>query len=245
MSLFNHSLKGVAATSLAGAVAKTAAVCLTALGVSVATPAAATIFQFDMFDHADGAEAANFDYGLRLDFLGMFFSAGPDAAGSTLQLTYDDQTRAFALQGTMRRNGDDSIWALDYRMSNVRNGATPGVNVDFGAFGESNLIADSLTCVSGACVGENAIAVGRKANGDGLFFGFGATTANDDEFDVVRGDIMTAAGWVAREPANFGCCNDFLLAGQASVVPLPAPILLLGTALVGLGMMGSRRRRNA
>jgi len=212
--------------------------------MAAAAPASAEVLRFLMFDHPDGAlaDAPDFkDYGIRLDGLNpnTFFSAGADAANSTVQLSYDTTALTFKLEGTVRRNRDNSIWTLDYGMSGLTNGAA-GPDVDFGAFGASVLTSDTLSCFSGACNGEADIPLGRKSRSDNLFFAFGATNDfapgfNNDEFGVVRGGIMTATGWVDGSGTN-----DILMAGQ--IVPLPAPILLLASAMFGLGVLTRRRR---
>lgn len=219
-----------------------------ALGTMTAAPASAAVLQFLMFDHPDGSEVKNGkEYGIRLDGFNpnTFFSAGADADNSTVRLTYDTSALTFKLEGTVRRNRDNSVWGLDYSMDGLTNGSS-GQDVDFGAFGGSSLTSDTLTCLSGACLGdintpaEADISLGRKSRSDNLFFAFGATgdfgPGENDEFGVVRGDIMTATGWV-----NGSGTNDILMAGQ--IVPLPAPILLLASAMLGLGALGSRRRR--
>lgn len=221
-------------------------------GLSLAgAPASADVLTFALFDHEDGGQNPPNHYGLRIDHLNSFFSAGTGAANSTVTLTYDSDNGTIDLSGTMRRNTnpgvfDGTVWELDYRMSGVTNGSV-GSDLDFGAFeGTATLVADTLTCISNCDVGDTAIELGAKAASDGLLFGFGAPGAGNDEFDVVRGGVMTAAGWIGPvgAPANRPCCNDFLLAGVQVAVPLPASILMLGAAMIGLGLL-SRRRRNA
>lgn len=216
-----------------------AAVAGLALGAATATPASAISMQFKMFDHPD-RQKKNEAYGLRLDREDpdTFFSAGANAGASTVTLTYDLTALTFMLEGTMVRSLDGSIWDLSYGMDGLTPG-TDGPDVDFGAFASSSLIANSLTCADILCLGESPIEVGRKARADDLFFAFGATSdfspgSNNDEFGVVRGNIMTATGWVGGSGTN-----DFLFAG--TVVPLPAPLLLLGSALLGLGFLSRRR----
>lgn len=246
---------------------------LFAATMGLSSPVYATQFTYAMFDHPNGTEADNFQYGLRLDNLGMFFSAGPNAASSTVTLVYDDDAKTMSLTGTLMRNAadgslDGTEWALNYSFSGLTVGTSGLVpTADFGAFDGTNgsvistLVEDTLLCTN--CIGaeeDMLIRLGAKAktnNPEGLFFGFGLPDtppdANgvNDEFNVVRGNVITGTGWVmpSGATANKNCCNDFLLAGavapQLNPIPLPAGLPLLAAGIGAFAVIGWRKRKTA
>lgn len=203
------------------------------LGLGAAAAHAAT-FTYNLSDHGYGSEAANHDYGLRLDAEKRFFSFGN---GASAQLIYDDEAGTAKIVGTVRESlglvdGSKTfgaLWDIVYDLSGLMNAGTGQFKDKTGA-GTGSVSLD-----------DTVIALGAKANSWGTYFAFlddGHRIPNTKEGFVGRGWVRDAK-----------CCNDFLFqaelddGGTGGAVPLPAAGWMLLSGLVGMGAVSRRRRR--
>lgn len=192
--------------------------------------ASATTYTYNLFDHPLGAKAASYDYGLRLDAVGKFFSfeTGTGSGVSLAQLTYNDMTNTASITGQMRDNFDDSLWDISFSLTGT-------VDIPTGYFTTNALGTGSIT--DGLATTYNLTG---KSRGDASFlFGINLGGKNYPGLD--------GAGWVTIDGlcgpgTNTGCsgANDFLF--TAAPIPVPAALPLALLAFASLGAMRLRRR---
>ena len=219
------------------------------LAMSAASANAAT-FVYDLFDHPDGNQADNFDYGLRLDSQDTFWTFGdPDGViteGEEARLTYDSDTGTASISGLVFQSTGvgtvGGLWNLDYTFDV---GLT---DLGGGGFTDtSGLGGGSITAVPGG----TSLDLENASNRSGTFFTFdndGNRLGGHPEFD--QDEYFVGRGWVLGGPG----ADDFLFLGtlneEATIdannpapVPLPASSLLILSGLGGLVAM--RRRKKA
>ena len=197
------------------------------LGLTTSSAGAAT-FTYDLFDHPDGGAAA-FDYGLRLDFYGRFFSFNN---GSDATLIYDDVAATATITGTLRESLGNGVfgdlWTIAYSFSGLDDLAG-------GAF--QSLNGSGSGSIS---LGALSLALGAASNGTNYF-------ELDDDGHRLAGhpgfesNTFVGRGWVDPQ-ANARGANDFLFVAEISPVPLPAGAWLLISSLFGLGILRRRQR---
>lgn len=211
---------------LKGTLMCSVALCLTTK--AFAAPVGAGTYQ--LFDHGHGQLGPY--YGLRLD--GHFnntnqvFSAS--SGGAMVSLTWDGNQSA-VISGTLAYNSNAStppatnaqLSTVTYTLSNItvlQNGFTA-------IRGSGEVCGGVLaTCI-------NLIGKQKDNNGPAFeFLGDGHRIDNNN-------DSLVGRGWVNGD----GPFNDWLVKGPSAVVPVPAALPLLGSALGILGFAGWRRRR--
>ncbi len=216
MILFFKSLKFVAALTV---------------GLSTAAANAAT-YTYNLNDHPGTALAATYDYGLRLDYAGKFFSFGN---GASAQLIYDDVAMTASIVGTMVEslgNGAfGSAWNISYSLAGM---------TDLGG----GFFRDTSGSGSGTIsLGSDVLNLGAKSNNWGAYFVLNADgnrLPNDNT-------SITGRGWVDPQ-SGLGGANDFLFtaslddSGAGASVPRPAAGWMLLSGLLGLGAAARRRR---
>lgn len=179
---------------------------------------------FDLADHSDGAKTPPFEYGLRLDDEGKFFSFD---GISTARLSVDTTSVAASISGTVIENSatDDAVaaWTLSYVFSGITLVGTDGEFTATGGTGTLMEIGGSLDIIN---------LVGKQKAFTGIAFSF-----LNDGFRLPVNSGFVGRGWIDKPGTN-----DFLL--TATVVPLPPAALLFGSALAGMGFL-SRRRKSA
>ncbi len=202
-----------------------------AVGLSTAAANAAT-YTYNLNDHPGTAHAATYDYGLRLDYAGKYFSFGN---GASAQLIYDDVAKTASIVGTMVESlGNGAFggaWNISYTMSGLK-------DLGGGFFKEKN--GSGSGSIS---LGSDSLALGAKANTWGTYFWLkpnGHRLTNDTT-------SVVGAGWVDPQ-SGLGGANDFLFtaslddSGAGASVPLPAAGWMLLSGLLGLGAAARRRR---
>lgn len=187
----------------------------------------ASTVNYRLYDHGQGALGPN--YGVRVDVLAALVGIDPttfsaSTNGGNLLLSYDDMALTASISGTVSSNDTGEILDLAYTLS----GLTARTDGGFTATGGDGNINGSLNGT------DLDFDFDAKQNGSGIAATFafdGHRLPNDTTTGVFR-------GWFVN--TNRPCCNDFLV--QAAVVPLPVPLALLVTSLVGLGWVARRRR---
>ncbi|MET1410769.1 VPLPA-CTERM sorting domain-containing protein [Roseibium sp. HPY-6] len=195
-----------------------AGIALSALAV---VPASAATFSYLLADHPDRAIKAR-DYGIRLDSLSPdhFFSFDTNDT----KLHVDTVASSAFINGTVRENGSGTdTWFLAYNLSSALTVDDPakGTFTADGGFGTlTNL--NTLEVIN--LVG--------KSNGTAEFLFL------DDGHRLPTSDGLVGRGWLQGMPSP----NDFLFTAT-TVVPLPAGIALLASALGAFGLVGWRRKK--
>lgn len=209
-----------------------AAAAITTLTLCAASAATAAVHVFDLHDNPDGTKTSKgYDYGLRLDHYGKFFSFDH---GSTARLRYNSSTGEATITGTMRESkgynaagtareyGD--LWTISYTMTGL-------TDLGGGAF------EDTVGNGSGSItLAGTSYTLGAKSDGSTYF------TLDDDGHRLPAGsDFFSGRGWV-DPAANLGGANDFLFAANLAVMPVPAAGWLLIAGIGGLGMLRRMRK---
>lgn len=185
--------------------------------------ASAAIFTYVLDDHPDGAKTPPYDYGLRLDGAGVFYSFSEGNAF----LTFDSNANTATISGTVNEsNGDGTIGSavpISYLMNvSMDSDNTPGIDPGF-------FKADSGTGSVGS--GGDQVALTGTGMGDGIVFKF-----LNDGHRLPGNSAIAGRGWVIG-----GGTNDFLV--TATLVPIPAAVWLFGSAM--LAFFGFARRKGA
>lgn len=238
--------------------------------LSVSDASAFTV-KYKLADHPAGTESPPFDYGLRKDDGGgtlgnpEFFSFSTN--GASVTMVYDSEGGPNG-EGTAKISGQvyaqfdngersdnipdenqtpigDGLWELEYTYTGIifdeatKQFYVPKYDENGDSFGS----------------GIGTVTPNDQSSGEEIDLGTKSAKKKfsyDDEPGKVDFFFHLALGHRgAAEPFPFGGAgwvggdgtNDFLFTAQ--VVPLPAPVLLLGAALFGLGAAGYRKQRAA
>lgn len=199
-----------------------------ALSLLASLPASAVTVRYELNDHPDRAKKA-YDYGIRLDSEGKFFSFnGPDQVILSIDT---GATPTASIFGNVIENGTSDVWELSYTFTN---GVTldPDGDTSDGEFTANDGVGTlrNLTNVAAAVINLTG-----KSNGvaEFLFLDDNHRLAGHSGFSSLVG-----RGWLDASGTN-----DFLF--TATVVPLPAALPLLAGGLGVLGLAGWRRRKTA
>lgn len=196
-------------------------------------PSNAMSRSFLLMDHPSGNQASTFDYGIRLDALGDRFWTLNRDNGALAALTFDSMAGTADLSGFVVESLGNGLFGDTYALDFEFSGLTFFPDGDgFEATGGSGSLFDT----------DETIALDAKQNGSGIAFIF------DLDGFRIAGDSTTGVGrgWLTPN-GLMNDTNDFLFktAEPPAVndVPLPASVLLLGSAVIGLGAASRRRRR--
>jgi len=183
---------------------------------------------FNIADHPDGNMSADYEYGLRLDGEGKYFSL--DGA-STAQLFVDTINGTATIMGTVIENSltnnNVATWNLSYVLSGITLVGTGG---EFTATGGTGTVTE----IGGT---GNISLIGKQGMNPGPAFGLAFLFLNDGH-RIPGNTGLGGRGWIQKHGTN-----DFLF--TATVVPLPPAALLFGSALAGMGFLGRRRKQKA
>lgn len=186
---------------------------------------ASAFSSYVLSDHPNRGKQ-NQDYGARLDAISMFFSFS--LPGARTVLSFDDSSAS--MTGTMVRDSDNMVFDLTYTFGGVEAYGPDGFKATDGS---GTLVKED---------GSETIYLGYKQGNSGVENGF-AFLFGSDGHRLSDPDGYAGRGWltVGFAPDNMSDAgtNDFLF--TASPVPLPAPVLMLGAALLGIGAAGMRR----
>lgn len=178
--------------------------------------ASAAIYTYQLDDHPDGSQQANYDYGLRLDGPGLFYTF---QLGNAF-LTYDDIALTASITGTVNQSTPvDQTSPVDTSILYTLSGIVDAGGGFFTATGGSGNVGGL------ALTGKQAM----SGPASGLAFLF-----LNDGHRLPGSSGISGRGWI-----DYPGTNDFLF--TASPVPLPAAFWLFGSALIGL--IGYNRRR--
>lgn len=199
-----------------------------AAALSAALPASATVYDYSLTDFPETGHRPTFQYGLRYDSLGHYFSF------HDVRLRYDDEAGVAVVEGALTRNrpaggltSPPDTWTIDYTLDRI-------TDLGDGRF-EAQRGTGTLQNAS-----ESFDLMG-KSNGDYVFA----------VLSGMRGvPGLAANGWLAGSPppgADAGA-NDMLagadLAGGVGEIPLPASLwfgLAAAAALLAAGRAGAAR----
>ena len=182
--------------------------------------ASAATYTYTLGDHSDGSEQATYDYGLRLDGPGLFYTF---QNGNAI-LTYDDVNLTASISGTVNQStAVDQTSPVDTAILYTISGITDAGGGFFTATGGSGDVGGL------ALTGKQAM----TGAASGLAFLF-----LNDGHRLPGNTGIVGRGWL-----DFAGTNDFLFTATPNPVPVPAAVWLFGTAL--FGMFGFSRRRKS
>ncbi|MEM9638532.1 MAG: VPLPA-CTERM sorting domain-containing protein [Pseudomonadota bacterium] len=212
-----------------------AAAAIMSMALCAASAASAAVYNFSLGDNPDGTETSKgYDYGLRLDYYGKFFSFDN---GSDATLSYDSTNGVASITGTMREslgyNADKTerlygdLWTVSYVMTGL---------TDLGGGAFEDTVGNGSGTIT---LGDMSLSLGAKSDGSTYF------TLDDDGYRLPKGsDLFSGRGWVDPKPGLRGA-NDFLFTAEIAIMPVPAAGWLLIAGLGGLGALRRRQRKTA
>ena len=187
------------------------------IGASAAT---AATYTYQLADHPDGSQQASYDYGLRLDGPGLYYTF----KNGNASLIYDDVNLTATITGNVNQSTPvDQTSPVDTAISYSMSGIADAGGGFFTSTGGSG------------SVGATAL-TGKQAT-SGLAFLF-----LDDGHRLPGPTGISGRGWI-----NYSGTNDFLFtATLTSVDPTPpVPLPAAGWLLItGFAALGFSRRRN-
>ena len=219
-----------------------------ALVFSASTAMSASMYA--LFDHDEGGEADNFDYGLRMEDIagnavGSYWSF-EDANGQSLAtLTVDIAGQTASISGSMRYNDadaddtNDEIWSLTATMTGVE--AIAGLaDGSFGAADYEATLTNSDNSITYDILGKS-----KDVNGVDyewtLFLSDPGGNADWRAPNITAGWLSSRNG--GQNTAMLSGTNDFI--AQVEAVPLPAGMLLMLTGVGALAVRSRKRKSQA